>query len=140
MAIMVIIISSYQLLRAAEVDFNTTKLTINQQIYSLEIAKSQAQRQQGLMFRTALGSKNGMVFIYSSMASHRIWMKNTLIKLTVLWVDEDGSVLGIKKLEPYQRDPCETYGLSQPSKYIIELNHDVHLIEIGDKILGLNQL
>jgi len=136
----VIIISSYQLLAVPEVDFNTTKLTINQQIYTLEIAKSQDQRQKGLMFRTALGSKNGMIFIYSNSANHRIWMKNTLIKLTVLWVNEDGSVLGIKKPEPCQRDPCEIYGLNQPSKYIIELNHDVHGIKIGDKILGLNQL
>jgi uncharacterized membrane protein (UPF0127 family) len=92
------------------------------------------------MFREKLGAKNGMVFIYPNSANHRIWMKNTKIKLTVIWVDDSGEVLGVQRLEPCQRDPCKSYGLDQPSRYIIELNHQVRNIKIGDKIAGLNQL
>jgi uncharacterized membrane protein (UPF0127 family) len=123
-----------------EISPNIAILVINQHTYSLEIAKTQDQRQRGLMFREKLGAKNGMVFIYPNSANHRIWMKNTKIKLTVIWVDDSGEVLGVQRLEPCQRDPCKSYGLDQPSRYIIELNHQVRNIKIGDKIAGLNQL
>jgi uncharacterized membrane protein (UPF0127 family) len=136
----VILISSFQSLGAAEINFSTTKLAINLKVYSLEIAKTQDQRQHGLMFRKKLGSKNGMVFIYPNSARHRIWMKNTKIRLTVIWINEGGKVIGIKLLEPCQRDPCKSYGLNQSSRYILELNHQAHNIKIGDEISGLNQL
>lgn len=139
-SIMVIFISSFQLLGAAEITFDTTTLAINQDVYSLEIAKTPDQRQHGLMFRERLSSKNGMVFVYPNSANHQIWMKNTKIKLTVIWIDEGGEVLGIQQLKPCQRDPCKSYGVNQPSRYIIELNHQVHNVKIGDKISGLNQL
>jgi uncharacterized membrane protein (UPF0127 family) len=135
-----ILISSLQSLVAAEITFSKTKLLINSHIYSLEIAKTQDQRQYGLMFRKKLASKKGMVFVYPNSASHQIWMKNTKIKLTVIWVNKDGEVLSIKRLEPCLQDPCKIYGLKQPSRYIIELNHQTHDIKIGDQISGLDKL
>jgi uncharacterized membrane protein (UPF0127 family) len=138
--IALILINSFQPLVAAEITFNRTNLTINTHVYSLEIAKTQDQRQYGLMFRKKLASKKGMVFVYPNSASHQIWMKNTKIKLTVIWVNKDGEVLGIKRLEPCLQDPCKIYGLKQPSRYIIELNHQTHDIKIGDQISGLDKL
>jgi uncharacterized membrane protein (UPF0127 family) len=135
-----ILISSLQSLVAAEIIFSKTKLLINSHIYSLEIAKTQDQRQHGLMFRKKLASKNGMVFVYPNSNIHYIWMKNTKIKLTVIWVNKDGEVLSIKRLEPCLQDPCKIYGLKQPSRYIIELNHQTHDIKIGDQISGLDKL
>jgi uncharacterized membrane protein (UPF0127 family) len=138
--VVITLISCFHSIRAMEISLNIATLVINQDTYSLEIAKTQDQRQRGLMFREKLGAKNGMVFIYPNSANHRIWMKNTKIKLTVIWVDDSGVVLGVQRLEPCQRDPCKSYGLNQPSRYIIELNHQVRNIKIGDKIAGLNQL
>jgi uncharacterized membrane protein (UPF0127 family) len=138
--VVIILISSFDSIGATEITFDTTTLTINHDVYILEIAKTQDQRHQGLMFRKKLGAKNGMVFVYPNSANHRIWMKNTKIKLTVIWIDKGGKVLGVQRLEPCQRDPCKRYGLNQPSRYIIELNLQVHNIKIGDEILGLNHL
>jgi uncharacterized membrane protein (UPF0127 family) len=138
--VVITLISCFHSIRAMEISLNIATLLINQDTFSLEIAKTQDQRQRGLMFREKLGAKNGMVFIYPNSANHRIWMKNTKIKLTVIWVDDSGQVLGVQRLEPCQRDPCKSYGLDQPSRYIIELNHQVRNIKIGDKIAGLNQL
>jgi uncharacterized membrane protein (UPF0127 family) len=138
--LVITLISCFHSIRAMEISLNIATLVINQDSYSLEIAKTQGQRQRGLMFREKLGAKNGMVFIYPNSANHRIWMKNTKIKLTVIWVDGSGEVLGVQRLEPCQRDPCKSYGLDQPSRYIIELNYQVRNIKIGDKIAGLNQL
>jgi uncharacterized membrane protein (UPF0127 family) len=135
-----ILISSLQSLVAAEITFSKTKLLINSHIYSLEIAKTQDQRQHGLMFRKKLASKNGMVFVYPNSNIHYIWMKNTKIKLTVIWINKGGEVVDIKRLNPCLQNPCRVFGLNYPSKYIIELNHQPHDIKIGDLIRGLDQL
>ena len=135
-----ILISSLQSLVAAEIIFSKTKLLINSHIYSLEIAKTQDQRQHGLMFRKKLASKNGMVFVYPNSNIHYIWMKNTKIKLTVIWINKGGEVVDIKRLNPCLQNPCRVFGLNYPSKYIIELNHQPHDIKIGDQIRGLGQL
>lgn len=138
--VVVILISSEQSLDAKEIIFDTTTLTINQEVYSLEIAKTQDQRQRGLMFREKLGPRKGMIFIYPNSTNHRIWMKNTKIKLTVIWIDEEGRVLDIQRLDPCRQDPCPSYGVGQPSKYILELNNQAHSINLGDKIFGISQI
>lgn len=137
--ILIILVSSYGLVCAEEIFFESKSLRINNEVYLMEIAKSRQQRQRGLMFRDELGSRNGMLFIYPRSESHRIWMKNTRIKLTVIWLDELGQVLDIQRLEPCLKNPCNSYGVNRPSKYIIELNHQVHKVKVGDKILGLDQ-
>ena len=138
---LLLVVSIYsEILNAKTVIFDSTLLRINGEAYFLEIAKTQDQRQLGLMFRPNLGSKNGMVFVYPDSMRHRIWMKNTKIPLTVLWIDEVGEVLEIQRLEPCRQDPCESYGVNRPSKYIIELNDQLHHIKAGDKIIGLDQI
>jgi uncharacterized membrane protein (UPF0127 family) len=81
-----------------------------------------------------------MVFVYPNSNIHYIWMKNTKIKLTVIWINKGGEVVDIKRLNPCLQNPCKVFGLNYPSKYIIELNHQPHDIKIGDQIRGLDQL
>ena len=107
--------------------------------YLLEIARSPEQRGHGLMFRDQLDERQGMLFIYPRPGDHLIWMKNTLIPLTVIWVDENNEVIGIKNLSPCERDPCPVYGVSKPSKYILELSGGDHRLEPGLRINGLTQ-
>ncbi|MFT5664692.1 MAG: uncharacterized membrane protein (UPF0127 family) [Gammaproteobacteria bacterium] len=120
--------------------FDTRSLQISGEAYLLEIAKTRRQRQHGLMFRHYLGPRQGMVFVYPDSGNHRIWMKNTKIPLTVIWVTEAGQVINIRKLMPCRHDPCQSYGADHPAKYIIELNDKPHTIKIGDSISGLNHL
>ncbi len=108
--------------------------------YLLEIARSERQRNHGLMFRDRLEERRGMLFIYPRSGDHRIWMKNTLIPLTVVWVDEGNKVIGVRKLPPCAYDPCPSYGVSAPSKYILELSSGKHRLEPGLRINGLDQL
>lgn len=135
----IILLFSGEMLGAKELAFNSKQVQINDETYFLEIAKSREQRLHGLMFRRDLDSRNGMLFIYPKSAKHQIWMKNTLIELNVLWIDETGKVLDIQRLEPCQLNPCVSYGINKPSKYIIELNGLTHNIEVGDEIMGLDQ-
>ncbi len=122
-----------------DISFEKEQLNLGGEEYLLEIARSAKQRNHGLMFRDHLDERQGMLFIYPRSGNHRIWMKNTLIPLTVVWVDESNEVIGIKKLFPCDYDPCPTYGVSIPSKYILELSSGNHRLESGLMIGGLIQ-
>ncbi len=124
---------------ANTVGFDRIQLSINGDSYTLEVAKSSKQRQQGLMFRQQLGIHEGMLFIYPHPAKHRIWMKNTRIPLSVIWIDENQVVIDIQNLPPCESDPCQIYGVGRASKYIIELNSQVRGIGPGDIIVDLKQ-
>lgn len=127
-------------LAADKNEFKTTHVQINEQSYRLELAQTYRERQQGLMFRTSLPDYSGMLFIYPKPGYHRIWMKNTLIPLTVIWLDVNEVVIGIKKLQPCVARLCPSYGVNKHSSYVIELNSNNNDFSIGDSIPGLQGL
>jgi uncharacterized membrane protein (UPF0127 family) len=90
--------------------------------FSLEIAKTPAQRSQGLMFREKLDEKYGMVFIFSDSAKHPFWMKNTLIPLDMIRLDSGYKIVDIKQADPCKQDPCAIYTPVADANYVIELN------------------
>jgi uncharacterized membrane protein (UPF0127 family) len=123
-----------------DIDFGTGSLLINGEDYLVEIARSSKQRRHGLMFRQKLDKRHGMLFIFARPGDHRIWMKNTLIPLTVIWIDESETVIDIKKLPPCHADPCPSYGVAKASKYILELDSGNHDLKPGLNIEGLSRL
>lgn len=124
----------------AAAKFDRGRLIINGVEYSIEIAKTSRQRSQGLMFRESLDIRQGMLFVYPQSGNYRIWMKNTLIPLSVIWLDENETVIEVKILPPCKLDPCQSYGVSKPAKYIIELSSEVMGVKMGDIIRGVKQL
>ena len=141
--VMTVIILSLLIVKIAipdDINFEKGPLILNGEEYLLEIARSTKQRRHGLMFRDHLDKRQGMLFIYPRPGDHRIWMKNTLIPLTVIWLDENKKVIGIKKLRPCTSNPCPSYGVSKPSKYILELNSGSHGLTPGLKIEGISSV
>ena len=141
----IMIITMYSLLTAGtvisdDISFLTKQLVLGGEVYSIEIARSAEQRNRGLMFRDLMEERDGMLFMYPRSGYHRIWMKNTLITLTVIWIDESSQIIDIKILPPCVYDPCPIYGVSKPSKYILELSGENHFLEPGLRIDGLVQL
>ncbi len=103
----------------ADVAFKTSQIKVAGHPLKVEVAADEAQRLQGLMYRTTLGKEDGMLFTFDEPAYHSMWMKNTLIPLSVAYVDKDGVILNILDMEPQTLDSHTAAG---PAVYAIETN------------------
>jgi uncharacterized membrane protein (UPF0127 family) len=65
-----------------------------------EVASSAEQRAVGLMHRTAMGANEGMLFVFEQAASQCFWMKNTLLPLSIAFLDDDGTIVNLADMEP----------------------------------------
>ena len=91
-------------------------------VYSLELARVPEEQAQGLMFRESLPDRTGMLFLFPENAPHHFWMKNTMIPLDMIWMDEAGKVLFISAgTPPCKADPCPTYGPDGPARTVLEI-------------------
>ncbi len=84
--------------------FSNTKLTIGINIVHAEVAASARQREQGLMFREKLGPNDGMVFLFGQPEGVCMWMKNTLIPLSVAFIGADGKIVNIEEMKAQTLD------------------------------------
>lgn len=80
--------------------FPTTTLTAGMYVIQAEVAATPDQREQGLMFRKQMAQNDGMVFLFGGPAKVCMWMKNTLIPLSVAFLDKNGKVVNIEDMQP----------------------------------------
>ncbi len=122
--------------------FPTTQLTIGIHIVKAEMALSTEERAQGLMYREKMGSNEGMVFDFGAPAQVCMWMKNTLIPLSVAFISTDGKIANIEDMKPQTLDShCGKAGV--PIRYALEMNlgwFKQKNIKPGVKIDGLPNL
>jgi uncharacterized protein len=85
-----------------------------------EVVRSQHDMARGLMYRRSLPEDSGMLFDLGVRADHKFWMHNTCIPLDLLYVDDDGLIVGIVENAPTLND--ETRGVDCPSVYVLEVN------------------
>ena len=79
----------------------------------LEVARTPQQQQIGLMYRTSLPDDRGMLFSFDPPQPARFWMKNTLIELDMIFL-QNGQVKAIaQNVPPCTTPTCPTYGPSQ---------------------------
>jgi hypothetical protein len=88
--------------------------------FTVEVATSPGQMEQGLMFRQSLAPDAGMIFDYRAPSMAAMWMKNTLIPLDMLFVDQRGRIINIhERAVPGSLDPIAA---AAPARAVIELN------------------
>ena len=116
---------------------SAAELQLGGDIYQIEMAMTLAQRQQGLMYRSQLGRRQGMLLVYQQAGDHRIWMKNVPISLRVYWIDASFEVIEVQRLEPCRGDPCPIYAAGRDSQYVLELGDYDHPLAAGDKLEGI---
>lgn len=91
---------------------------INDKEYSVEIAISEEDKEIGLQNRSKLAEDAGMLFVYDSPQTVQYWMKDTLIPLDIIFIDEYWEVIDMIEGEPNSEDILECDGV----KYVLELN------------------
>lgn len=97
----------------------TVQLTAGIHLITAEVAATDPERARGLMFRQSLAANHGMLFIFDRKAVHCMWMRNTLIPLSVAFIDDDGTIINIENMQPHdERSHCAR----QPVRYALEMN------------------
>lgn len=89
-------------------------------LFQVEVAETEAEQAKGLMFRTAMGADEGMIFPRQAPGKAAFWMKNTVIPLDLLFIGPDHRVLNIAaNAVPYDEKPLPSSG---PVIGVLELN------------------
>jgi uncharacterized protein len=68
---------------------------------SVEVARTEAQREKGLMGRKDLGPRDGMIFVFDRDDHLSFWMKDTPTPLSIAFLSSEGKVLEIADMEPF---------------------------------------
>jgi uncharacterized membrane protein (UPF0127 family) len=99
--------------------FPVIPLSAGMYVIKAEVAANEADREQGLMFRQSMGQNEGMAFLFGAPASVCMWMKNTLIPLSVAFIDADGKIVNI---EDMQAQTLNSHCSKKPVPYALEMN------------------
>jgi len=121
---------------------NNPQVCINSHCYNVELAISDEEKSQGLMFRKYLKENSGMLFLYDSQDIYTFWMKNTLIPLDLIWINKDSEIVYIEhSATPCKNDSCPTYSSNIDSSSILEINAGQSIknnFKIGDMVTYQN--
>ena len=104
---------------------------------AVEIARTRAERQQGLMYRRSLPARAGMLFVYRQDVRGGFWMKNTLIPLDIAFSDARGRILRILTMQPCRADPCRIYEPNVSYRTALEVNAGLFRrwkVKAGDRV------
>lgn len=96
-----------------------TKLIAGIHVIQAEVASTTEARSLGLMRRKSMPQGAGMLFLFDESAAHCMWMKNTLIPLSVAFIDERGQIADIADMQPLDET---THCASRPVRYALEMN------------------
>ncbi|MCL1887125.1 MAG: DUF192 domain-containing protein [Betaproteobacteria bacterium] len=100
-------------------EFPVVSLKIGQTTIKVELAKTEAERTKGLMFRKSLNKNSGMLFDFGVPARVCMWMKNTVIPLSVAFIDQDGVIVNIEDMEPLT---THSHCSKEWVRYALEMN------------------
>ena len=111
------------------------KVCFDDKCVNVEIADSIQEQERGLMFRESLGENSGMLFVFDDDNIRSFWMKNTLISLDIIWIDENLKIVHIENAVPCKQEYCASYVSNVSAKYVLEVNGgfvEKNKIEVGD--------
>ena len=125
---------------AAAAQLPVAELSAGMHLIHAEVADNMASRMQGLMHRRAMAQNAGMVFVFDENARHCMWMKNTLIPLSVAFIDESGAIINIADMQPHSE---QSHCAARPARYALEMNRGWFAqrgIKPGLRLGGLEKL
>ena len=102
----------------------------------VEVADTDAERQTGLMGRTVLPEDAGMLFVFEGEQALSFWMKDTLIPLSIAYMDTEGRIVDIQEMQPLD-DVLPHYVSAEPAQYALEVNQgffEERGVTVGDSV------
>ena len=103
-----------------------------------EIADTPEKHSKGLMFRRSIKDDYGMLFVFNGEDYRSFWMKNTLISLDIIFLNQGQQIVDmVTSVPPCCSDPCPSYDSKFPARYVLEINGGLAKklkLKIGDKI------
>lgn len=115
------------------------ELSVGMHRIEAEVAADQQNRMVGLMNRKAMAPQRGMLFVFPQQNTHCMWMRNTLIPLSVAFLDEDGIIINIENMQPQTED---NHCAKVPARYALEMNLGWFAqrgIKPGTKLKGIDK-
>ncbi|MDO9283897.1 MAG: DUF192 domain-containing protein [Aquabacterium sp.] len=94
-------------------------LTAGMHIIRAEVAITPEQRQKGLMYRRDLATHEGMLFVFDEPAPQCFWMKNTPTPLTIAFLADDGSIVNLADMKPFDE---ASHCSAKPVRFVLEMN------------------
>ena len=105
------------------------------QVFSVEMATSEEEKETGLMYRKELADGKGMLFDFSPEQQVSMWMKNTYISLDMIFIRADGRILRIaENTEPLSTKIIPSRGLAKGVLEVIAGTAKKYGIEPGDRV------
>ncbi len=116
-------------------------LTLNAGVHLIqaEVAATIPERTLGLMNRKTMPPNAGMLFVFSELDRHCMWMRNTLLPLSVAFMDEAGVIVSIHDMQPQSDD---SHCAARAARYALEMNQGWFAkrgIEPGTRIGGIDK-
>ena len=124
---------------SAQAEMPKIELTAGMHRIEAEVAATQQNRMVGLMNRKAMAGHQGMLFVFDQENTHCMWMRNTLIPLSVAFLDGDGVILNVEEMQPQTED---NHCARRPARYALEMNRGWFAqrgLAAGNRINGLQR-
>ena len=102
-----------------------------------EVADGYTERQRGVMRRSALPDGCGMLFVYPDARPRSFWMKDTLLPLSIAYIDQDGRIVSIRDMQPRDESGVPS---GAPAQYALEMDQGwfaQHGVAVGAQVDGL---
>lgn len=112
----------------------TVRLQVGDERFTAWVARTPEQRERGLMYRTEMGPRQGMLFMFDEEQVLSFWMKNTPLPLSIAFLSAEGEILQIEPLTPFSELIVRSW---RPARYALEVNAGAFAeagAEVGDLI------
>jgi len=115
----------------------TVKLNAGIHVITAELAATNQTRMVGLMHREKLGPNQGMLFVFEDKAQQCFWMRNTLVPLTIAFIEDDGAIAQLADMAPQTE---VSHCSRKPVRYALEMEQGWFAkrgLQPGVKLSGL---
>lgn len=102
---------------------NTSQVCFEDKCIDVEVVRREEELHRGLQFRKSLDPDSGMLFIFKESRPYAFWMKDTLIPLDMIWMDDTRKIVHVEhNVPPCAADPCPSYPPRHEALYVLEVN------------------